>query len=404
MKRIPPYSHQDKTSLRSKYGIICTMHYQSLTPQDATGLLSLIGLVGLFVVVLVMVRRTQLKRMKQTQVSPAPAAKPFPQTSSYNLETPSFNEVNFPERQLALQQAFEEWKTAYLLRGFDGNTEFLRGESQKRGLRYQVTNTSLTQALAMVIQVQMAQDNDDSRDRFERLLAHLLAHPAQDDPALSSWLSMPDLPTSPRLEPDLHAEAWILCALLAARQQWGSLQRFNLDQILQERSVAFIEALQSETKNQPEIHNPWLLRVIAGQTPDSRLESQIEEDWQELTPLLSEGEGLPGRREALSLLQIGLDGLLSPESEFTQKSDLCFARLKRALTNQESLEGEIEEGFSRLASFSCCVPLALLDQNGEEPEVIWSLLSQAQPAKQDSLGASLRLIAMMLVSGTFWSD
>lgn len=379
------------------------MHYQSLTPQDATGLLSLIGLVGLFVGVLILIRRTQLKRLKQTQINLAPVTKPFPQVSSFIQQHLSSMPVGLDERQLTLQKAFEEWKATYLLRGFDGNTEFVRGDSIKCGLRYQVSSTSLAQGLAMFIQVQMAQDGDDSRSHFERLQAHLLAHPAQDQPALSSWLSMPDLPSSPPLEPDLHAEAWILAALLAARQQWGGLLRFDLDQIFQERSRAFLEVLQSESENQPVIYSPWLLQVIAREVSDSHQESQIEEDWQALVPIFCEGEGLPGRRKALSLLQIGLDGLLSPECKFAEKYDLCFERIERALTNSEPLEGEVEDGFSRLASFGCCVPLALLAKGSSDADLLWSRLCQALPAKQDSLGASLRLIAMMSVSGTFWS-
>ena len=380
------------------------MHTQSLTPQDATGLLSLIGLIALFVGLLFLVRRTQLKRMKQTRVSPASAAKAFPQTSTYASNLPAFTELELHERQADLRQAFEEWQSTYLLRGFDGNTEFLRGETHKRGLRYQLTSTSLAQGLALFIQAQMAQDGDNSRERFERLLAHLLVHPAQDQPALSSWLSMPDLPTSPRLEPDLHAEAWILFALLAARQQWGTLQRFDLDQIFQDRSQALLEAIKTNSENQAEIFSPLLFPPIAEQTPDEAWQTQTVSDWQALIPLLRESRGLPGRREALSLLQIGLDGLLFPDDGFAERSNLSFSRLKRALSNLEPLEGEVEEGFSRLASFSCCVPLALVGKNEGNLDQLWSQLSQAQPAKQDSLGASLRLLAMMSASGTLWTN
>ena len=379
------------------------MHTQPLTPQDATGLLSLIGLIALFIGLLFLVRRMQLKRLKQTQVSPATAAKPFPQISPYAQALPAFTEAELSARQTALRQAFQEWQTAYLLQGVDSSTEFLRGETQKRGLRYQLTCTSLAQGLALVIQAQMAQDCDDSRSRFERLLAHLLAHTAQDHPALSSWLSMPDLPTSPRLEPDLHAEAWILFALLAARQQWENLQRFDLNQIFQERSRALLEAIKSNSENQAEIFSPFLFRAISEQVPDGAWQTQTKSGWQTLIPLLREGKALPGRREALSLLQTGLDGLLFPDDGLAERSDLSFSRLKRALYTLEPLEGEVEEGFSRLASFCCCVPLALLDKNGDKFDQLWLRLSQAQPAKQDSLGASLRLIAMMSVSGTFWS-
>ena len=377
------------------------MNFQSLTPQDATGLLSLIGLVLIFIGVLFLIRRTQLKRLEQAQVSPSMAARPFPQTASYSV---AFKAEELNESQAVLWQAFKEWQADYLLRGLDGNTEFVRGETHKRGLRYQLTSTSLAEGLALFIQVQMAQDGDDSRGRFERLLADLLAHPAQDHPALSSWLSMPDLPSSPRLEPDLHAEAWILCALLTARQQWGEMQRFNLDQILQERSQALLDILKQDPEGQELVFSPILFQTIAQQTPGNIWKSQSEQDWQALIPLLRKGEGLPGRREALSLLQIGLDGLLLPDNGFAEKSDLCFSRLKRAFPAPEPLEGYVEEGFSRLASFCCCVPLALLDKNAGGQDQIWTNLRQAQPAKQDALGASLRLIAMMSMSGTFWLE
>ena len=377
------------------------MNFQSLTPQDATGLLSLIGLVLIFIGVLFLIRRTQLKRLEQTQVSPSMAARPFPQTASYSV---AFKAEELNERQVALWQAFKEWQADYLLRGLDGNTEFVRGQTHKRGLRYQLTSTSLAEGLALFIQVQMAQDGDDSRGRFERLLADLLAHPAQDHPALSSWLSMPDLPSSPRLEPDLHAEAWILCALLTARQQWGEMQRFNLDQILQERSQALLDILKQDPEDQELVFSPLLFHSIAQQTSNTAWRSLIEQDWQALIPLLRKGEGLPGRLEALSLLQIGLDGLLLPDNGYADRSDLAFSRVSRALSYLEPLEGEVETGFSRLASFSCCIPLALLGEPREEMDQLWLRLSQAQPAKQDALGASLRLIAMMIFSGTFWLE
>ena len=378
------------------------MHFQSLTPQDATGLLSLIGLVGLFIGLLFLIRHTQLKHLKEPQASPSSAAKPFPQTSSYTQRLPSFTPVELSQRQATLRQAFLEWQSGYLLRGMDGNTEFLRGETHKRGLRYQLTSTSLAQGLALFIQTQMAQEGDDSRGRFEGLLAHLLAHPAHNHPALSSWLSIPDLPSSPRLEPDLHAEVWILTALLTARQQWGSLQRFDLDQVSKERSQALLDALKSHSEDQAGIFSPLLLRLIAQQMPDPLWQTQTEADWQALKPLLQERKGLPGRQQALSLLQIGLEGLLCPDNGFAERSDLAFSRLKRALNTQDLLEGEVEEGFSRLASFSCCVPLALLHKNGGNLDPLWSRLTQAQPAKQDALGASLRLIAMMSLAGTLW--
>ncbi len=380
------------------------MQPQSLTPQDATGLLSLIGLIALFVGLLILTRRTQLKRQQQSQVNPSPALKPFPQTSSYTQRLPSFRPEDLPERQAALRQAYLEWQSSFLLQGLEGNTEFLRGETQKRGLRYQVTSTSLAQGLALFIQAQMAQNGDDSRGKFERLLAHLLAHPALDHPTLSSWLCTPDLPTSPRLEPDLHAEAWILAALLAARQQWGSLQRFDLDQIFKERAQALLEALNTNSENQAGIFSPLLFNIISQQVPDPLWQTQTKADWQAVIPRFREENGLPGRQEAMSLLQIGLDGLLFPDHGFAERSDLAFSRLKRALTDQEALEGELEEGFSRLASFSCCVPLALLEKTGEDPAQLWSRLNQAQAARQDALGASLRLIAMMSLAGTLWLE
>ena len=380
------------------------MQPQSLTPQDATGLLSLIGLIALFVGLLILTRRTQLKHQQQARTNPSPAAKPFPQTSSYTQRLPSFRPEDLPERQAALRQAFKAWQAAYLLRGLDGQTEFLRGETYKRGLRYQLTSTSLAQGLGLFIQTQMAQNGDDSRGRFEHMLAYLLAHPAQDRPALSSWLSMPDLPTSPSLEPDLHAEAWILAALLAARQQWGSLQQFDLNQIFEERSQALLEALNTNSENQAGIFSPLLFKIISQQVPDPLWQTQTGADWKELTPQLREKNGLPGRQDALSLLQIGLYGLLFPENSVPERSDLAYSRLKRAFSDQEALEGNIEEGFSRLASLSCCVPLALLEKKGEDPDQLWSRLNQAQPDKQDSLGASLRLIAMMSLAETLWLE
>ena len=130
--------------------------------------------------------------------------------------------------------------------------------------------------------------------------------------------------------------------------------------------------------------------------------SRADADWKVLVPRLRVGKGLPARQEALSMLQIGLEGILQPDGDFPQWSDLAFARLKRALTSLGELDGEVEEGFSRLASFCCCVPLAAADKNGAEAEGLWSRLVQAQAARQDALGASLRLLTMMMLAETFW--
>ncbi len=378
------------------------MHTQSLTPQDATGLLSLIGLIALFVGLLLLTHRTQLRRQQLAQPNPSPASKPFPQTSNYSQQLPISTQTTLAERQTTLRQAFKEWQSSYLLRGLDGNMEFLRGETHKRGLRYQLTSTSLAQGLGLFSQTQMAQNGDDSRGRFERMLAYLLAHPAHNHPALSSWLSMPDLPTSPRLEPDLHAEAWILAALLAARQQWDSLKHYDIDQIFEERSQALLEALNTNPENQAGIFSPLLFNIISQQVPDPLWQTQNKTEWKSLIPHLREKNGLPGRQEALSLLQIGLDGLLFPDNGIAERSDLAFSRVSRALSYLEPLEGDVEEGLSRLASFSCCVPLALLSKDGGYLDQLWSLLNQAQLGKHDSLGANLRLIAMMSMTGTLW--
>ena len=80
--------------------------------------------------------------------------------------------------------------------------------------------------------------------------------------------------------------------------------------------------------------------------------------------------------------------------------DEILPELKATLTEQANLVLVAPPG----AGITTRVPLALLDNNVEYLDQLWSRLSQAQPAKQDSLGASLRLIAMMSVSGTLWSD
>lgn len=323
------------------------MHFQTFTPQDATGLISLIGLIAIFIGLLFLVRRTQRKRQQRGLVNPSAAAKPFPQPSLISPDIPAQEEVVFTERQAALRQAYEEWQAAYLLRGLDGTTEFLRGETHKRGLRYQLTSTSLAQGLGMFIQTQMAQNDDDSRDRFERMLAHLLGHPALDYPALSSWLCMPDLPTSTRLEPDPHAEAWILGALLAARKQWGGLHRFDLDLIFHERTGALLDFLKDPQPDRESVFSPTLYRLIAREQPDQTWQAQTTADWQAILPLLRKRSDLPGRQEGLSLLQIGLEGLFYPGDGFSERAALALARLKRAQSTPQSLPVRLKKVFHR---------------------------------------------------------
>jgi len=66
------------------------MQPQSLTPQDATGLLSLIGLVVLFIGLLFLIRRTQLKRLKQPQASPSSRSETLPTDLQLYPATPFF--------------------------------------------------------------------------------------------------------------------------------------------------------------------------------------------------------------------------------------------------------------------------------------------------------------------------
>lgn len=375
-------------------------YHLSITPQDASGILSLIGIIALFAAVLVLVRRSNQRRQNQTKPELVPAARPFPQSATLTKQNPSHSTADLQ----TLRSAFEQWKTAFVLPGPDGESEFLRGDTYKRGLRYQITSTSLSQGLAMFIRTQMAQEGDDSRASFERLLAHLLAHPAQNQPALSSWLSMPDLPTSPRLDPDLCAEVWILTALASAKVQWGELKRFDSHQIVQERLSALKDTLRQLSADQQVVFCPFGLGLIDHQRPDELWQTQTNADWLRLVPTLRESDGLPRRQQALSLMQIGLAGLYATQGGFEDWSSLAVSRLKRALSFQELPEGDVEEGFSVLASLSCCVPLALAADLEVDLSRLSALILRTQPTKHDSLGASLRLIALMCLTGTLWFE
>jgi hypothetical protein len=380
--------------------------FPQLDPTEATYLAGLI--VSIFGILLFsglafwMIRRKQKTNTTETIPTPFTEAN-YPDSSSVTLaEFCPLTPTEQLERCSALEQAYLSWKAKRLLQVEDGHNLFVRAGVEKSGLRYQLVASSQVQAFAILLSILMAENDPQASTQAEALFASLLAHPAYEQSELSSWKYLPDLPRSPKLDPDPHAEAWVILAILMATRRWQAINRFHYSESIHER----LQALQKYTETLEPEQTGRL--PFAGYLVKKLIQLEPGLDWsalsesQELFSIKIEEHNFFGNepdtsRLGLSLLQLGLlalvdrdpDALRAIRSAQTELIELVEGYSKNSATGTE---------LSSPAMLACAIPALLTLREKDLLDQVWNELVSMQPDKNDGLGATLKLLGMAFLA------
>ena len=365
-------------------------------------IVSILGVILFFALAIWMIRRKQNTKPTEAASAPtptAPYAESLPGTlADFCLLSPAEQ----AQRSSALEQAYHDWKNERLLQAEDGRSLFLRTGVEKSGLRYQLVASTQVQALAILLSMLMATDDPQASPQAEALFASLLAHPAYGQSDLSSWKYLPDLPRSPKLDPDPHAEAWVIYALLNATRRWPTLNRFNYSELIQARLLAlhdYIENVVPELKEQLPFSG-YMVKHLQAYTPDldwSELGSSRESFYSQLEdPDLLASE-FAASHLGFSLLQLGMLALLERDSD-SQHAIRNARPLLVQLIEDCISSSSTQPDFSRTSFLSCCVPALLTLQDQELNNRVWNDLVSTMPDKNDGLDATLKLLGMAFLA------
>lgn len=370
-------------------------------------ILSVTGVLILLAIVIWLIRKRQIVAQSQfSAISDMPQSKTAERTANYaelNPMTSSQAQV----RSVELDRVYQQWKKERLLSALDNKSVFVRCGVEKSGLRYQITATSQAQALSMLLCAIMAGDDPQASSSFEALFANLLAHPAYGEPRLSSWKNMPDLPRSPKLDPDLHAEAWILFAVLLGQRQWANLSRFKYAELIKERSQALNElwkAINPDTG--PHVPDSrYLLSVLDAAQPDlgwrTLQQTSLLENVSALEFDVEHGEPQGLTNLGLSWLQVGMQALLNDDSkvqtwlrEHKQKIVSETEKLIKDCQSQESSGKQVQH----VTMLSCLVPTLLVLEEKDLADSCWDMLLAANFDKNAGLESTLRLLGLSFLA------
>mgnify|MGYP000876370026 FL=1 len=373
--------------------------FPQLDPSEARFLaeiiVSIFGVVFFLGLALWMIRRKQAA--KPGEPTPAPAS--LPETA----ELKAMNPDEQSDRVTALLQEYQTWKKERLLRGEDGNSLFIRTGVEKNGLRYQLVASTQVQALAIYLSTLMAENDPQASVQAEALFASVLAYPAYRNNELSSWKYLPDLPRSPKLDPDPHAEAWLIYLLVMATKRWPTIDRFHYSELIPTRLQAlqeYAETLAPEMTAQLSFSG-FLTHQLINLDPSLDW-SALGESREQFFNLFVEHEYFTSetvlRKLGLNLLQMGMLALFDHDLQAIQALHKMQADLVEFV--EEWLVGlQAEPEFSRSAMLACAVPALLNLDVKELNERVWEALLNSQPDKDDGLGATLKVLGMVFLAG-----
>ena len=378
-------------------------------------ILSVIVLI-VFLVIALLLARLNISRQagKLVEVSPT-LAFPFPQGLDLTQGLVAPTNVSREGMQSVIRRAYQEWQERYILSEKDPRRAFLRTGSEKRFLKYEYISTSLGQGLALINTLIMAGEDQKAQVLFDRLLFSIIIRPSLDHEDLSSWQMTPD-GRSAHLNADLHAEAWIGFATLAAYAQWKDSARVDYKVIAQAHLKALNTVLTGESMKPEEIvYAPYFIEAFAKTQPD--------QDWNQIASKLdtathnlisgadAELVGDAANEDAslaLQILNLGLARLHGAD-EWDLRTRAAIERIvRKAYTalqeglGEESTAFDYPRGFSRLALLSCCAPASAALGDPDLVNNYWSLLENNLPGRNDPIGASLRLLAMQALAGNMW--
>lgn len=380
-----------------------------------TLILSVFAIFILLLIVFALISRVRKNHRVFDQIAPSQIAYPFPSTASYPRVSIEF--IDSVRAQTLIKSAYADWLAKLILPDQEPGQAFVRMGIEKNFLRYQVTSTSFGQALGMFFALVMAGSDLNAHQRFERLLAFCLSHPASDQPELTSWQSMPDVKPSRRQEADLHAENWIAFAILAAQRQWQVEGRFNLGAILIDRLTALRSACQNRPSPEDKpcrVATPAFWKLFAAQTSDpawlsliSNLKSQSRDVMTRENYSFTETNSPEAVQLAFQTLNLGIDALVNGiethkdlSGKLIQLSRFALEAYQASPKRAEILEDQSQ--FTPLAHLACCAPAVIAYGDSALVQQFWNALEIAETSKFDPLGTSLRLLALIILAGLAW--
>ena len=392
----------------------------NLTAADLTVIFNAVLFIILLAAAIVLIRRIcQRRRTLDQPIRSAQVTFPFPQRQ---VDREHQMLPTQPEEELdkEVREAYRDWLSIYLLPDAEPGRAFLRTGVARNWMRYQITATSFGQALAMLVSVLIAGEDPQAQARFDRLLAFCLSHSSANAPDLMSWQVMPDVVPSRRLDSDLNAEPWIAFALLAAQAQWGRSERFQYEILARRRLEALLPLYQQTAQTEPQalVYSPTFYQLFARVTAEQAwkaiedsLAAQGRAQWSGTHAIFNADNSPEEAKLGLSILQLGIaeleqagkpTGKLTGEVEKRVRESV--AQLARAELLDESALHIEPEGFSSLSLLACCTPAVLCLNDQALVDQQWQALILAKPGRHDPIGATLRLLSLMQLSGNIWFD
>jgi len=392
----------------------------NLTAADLTVIFNAVLFVILLAAAILLIRRIRQRRTALNQpANSTQVAFPF---SQRQVDRERQMLPTQPEETLdkEIRVAYRDWLSIYLLPDAEPGRAFLRTGVARNWMRYQVTATSFSQALAMLVTVLVAGEDPQAQAQFDRILAFCLSHSSANAPDLMSWQVMPDVVPGRRLDADLNAEPWIVLALLAAQAQWGRSERFQYEILARRRLEALLPLYQQTAQAEPQalVYSPTFYQLFAQVTGDQAwkaieisLATQGRVQWSGTHTIFNADNSPEEAKIGLSILQLGIaeleqagktTGKLTVEVEKLVRESV--AQLAQAeLLDESALQTE-PEGFTSLSLLACCTPAVLCLNDQALVDQQWQALVLAKPGRHDPIGATLRLLSLMQLSGNIWFD
>jgi len=392
----------------------------NLTAADLTVIFNAVLFIILLAAAILLIRRIRQRRRTLDQpIRSTQVTFPFPQRQ-VDRECQMLPTQPDEELDKEIREAYRDWLSIYLLPDAEPGRAFLRTGVARNWMRYQITATSFGQALAMLVSVLIAGEDPQAQARFDRLLAFCLSHSSANAPDLMSWQVMPDVVPSRRLDSDLNAEPWIAFALLAAQAQWGRSERFQYEILARRRLEALLPLYQQAAQTEPQalVYSPTFYQLFAHVTAEQAwnaiedsLAAQSRVKWSGTHAIFNPDNSPEEAKLGLSILQLGIaeleqagkpTGKLTGEVEKRVRESV--AQLARAELLDESALHIEPEGFSSLSLLACCTPAVLCLNDQALVDQQWQALILAKPGRHDPIGATLRLLSLMQLSGNIWFD
>ena len=392
----------------------------NLTAADLTVIFNAVLFIILLAAAILLLRRIRQRRRTLDQpIRSAQVTFPFPQRQ---VDRERQKLPTQPEEELdkEIREAYRDWLSVYLLPDAEPGRAFLRTGVARNWMRYQVAATSFGQAIAMLVSVLIAGEDPQAQARFDRLFSFCLSHSSANAPDLMSWQVMPDVVPSRRLDSDLNAEPWIAFALLAAQAQWGRSERFQYEILARRRLEALLPLYQQAAQTEPQalVYSPTFYQLFARVTAEQAwkaiedsLAAQSRVKWSGTHAIFNPDNSPEEAKLGLSILQLGIaeleqagkpTGKLTGEVEKRVRNSV--AQLAQAELLDESALHIEPEGFSSLSLLACCTPAVLCLNDQALVDQQWQALILAKPGQHDPIGATLRLLSLMQLSGNIWFD